>query len=137
MKIKIQDVAIRRRLCHNRSCNRYRITIGCATIGHVENKRRIAIWMGNDPFLYQFFSYTQRLAHVCPSICLRLYPNRKIYYGLFSTLKKAFTPLYPQRIVSEGTDRDEVFTGQCSAKKSPNSMAIANYCHIKVITYHR
>src|SRR5712692_4876328 len=119
MEIKTQRVTVRRRLCHNSPCNWHRVTIGCSTICQVEHERRIAIWMGNNPLVYQFFSYAQRLAHVCPSICLRLYPNRKIDYRPFSTFKKTFTPLYPQRIVSEDTDRDKLFTSQCPTKKGP------------------
>src|SRR5215510_4472356 len=135
MKIKTQRGTISRRLGHNSSGMRYWITIGCTPICEVENQRRIAIGMGSDPFIYQLFSSAQCLAHMCPSICLWLYPNREIDFRFFSTFKQAFTPFYPQRIVSEHTDRDEIFASQGLAKKGPHWMAIANDRHMKVIAY--
>ncbi len=89
--------------------------------------------MGDDPLVYQLFSEAQRLAHVGPSIGLWFYPQREIDDRPFPTLKKAFTPLYAQRMGSEETDRDEIFPSQCPTKKGPNGVAIANHCHIKVI----
>src|SRR5262245_47826454 len=91
--------------------------------------------MGTHPFVHKFFSYTQRLAHMCPSIGHRLYPNRKIYCRPFSALKKTFALLNTEWIVSQDTDRHQILPSQCPTKKGPHWIAIANYCYIEIITY--